>query len=220
MIATIKRLWKKEHLQTIFLIAIVLLAVSGFFIAEILGLVRVVPTGSMCVPYDGSCDGWNHPFERTIHVGDILIIQPVDPATLNTNYPNSDIIVYHTYYNDDIVHRIVDSEEINGTLYFYTKGDGNGFNKYPAIPIRAEYDSWPPSPIPQDMVVGKVIIRIPWVGNIAIYMQSILGGNNSQITIPLVVTLIILLVMIEFVLPIYKNKRSSAQQNTARAWEM
>ena len=72
-----------------------------------------------------------HPFNRTLNVGDIIIIQGVDPETLNTNYPNSDIIVYKKPADPEdtpIVHRIVASYEINGTLYFQTKGDGNAIS--------------------------------------------------------------------------------------------
>jgi hypothetical protein len=80
-------------------------------------------TGSMCIPYDGNCDGWSHPFERTLHVGDLLIVQGVNPATLNTNYPDSDIIVFHEPGNPNrlIVHRIEAVQNINGTLIFKLK---------------------------------------------------------------------------------------------------
>lgn len=206
---------KNEYFQTAFFVALVLLIVSGFLIAEILGMIRVVPTASMSIGNSGSGYEWTHPFDRTIQVGDIVIIHPVNPADLNANYPNSDIIVYNTYSRGDIVHRIVAKEEINGTWYFYTKGDANGWNKWPATPNPAEYDFWSPSPIPQDMVVGKVVLRIPWIGNIAIFMQSILGGNNSTIAIPIVVILIILLIIIEFIVPLYKHKKIAIQQNTA-----
>ena len=76
----------------------------------------------MCVPYDGRCDGWRHPFDQTLHVGDIIIIQQVDPSSLKANYPNNDIIVYRNPNGvTPIVHRIVEKQEINGTLYFKTK---------------------------------------------------------------------------------------------------
>ena len=89
--------------------------VLGFFfgLQLVLGTsvpVRVVESGSMCVPYDGACNGWSHPFAHTLHVGDIIIIQKVNPEDLNTNYPNSDIIVYENPTDPTstpIVHRIV-----------------------------------------------------------------------------------------------------------------
>ena len=87
-------------------------------------------------PIDGACDGWSHPFDHTLHIGDIIIIQKVNPADLNANYPNSDIIVYENPTDPTstpIVHRIVATYKVNGTLYFQTKGDGNG-DKWPATP--------------------------------------------------------------------------------------
>jgi hypothetical protein len=50
----------------------------------------------------------------------------VKPEGLNANYPNNDIIVYRNP-NGVTTHRprIVEKQEINGTLYFKTKGDGN-----------------------------------------------------------------------------------------------
>jgi signal peptidase I len=194
-----------------------LLIVSAFFVPIILGLIRVVPTPSMAIGYTGYGYEWAHPFDRTIQVGDIVVIQPVNPADLNANYPNSDIIVYHTYDRGDIVHRIVAKEEVNGTLYFYTKGDANPINMWPAALAPGEYDKWAPSPIPQDMVVGKVILRIPWIGNIALFIQDHLGGNNSSITIPIVAILIALLIIVEFILPLYKRKKTTVQHNTATA---
>ncbi len=165
----------------------------------------------MCVPYDGACDGWlslDHPFAQTLHKGDIIIIQAVNPADLNANYPNSDIIVYRNPNGvTPIVHRIVEKQEINGTLYFKTKGDGNGPVKWPAVPNY--YDNIPDSRgVPQNLIEGKVILRIPWFGWITLFMK-----DNSW-ALPVVIGLIVLLVVIEFVLPVVKEKRKkTAQQN-------
>ncbi|MGF3522980.1 MAG: hypothetical protein ACQXXJ_07780, partial [Candidatus Bathyarchaeia archaeon] len=103
----VKGLLKNEYFQTAVLISVILLIVVGFFIAEIAGLIRVVTTPSMAIGYSGPGYEWTHPFDRTIQVGDIIVIQSVNPAELNANYPNSDIIVYNVYSSDvPIVHRI------------------------------------------------------------------------------------------------------------------
>ncbi len=208
MTKTFKSLWKNEYLKTAVLIFALLLIVLGFFIAEIAGLIRVVTTPSMAIGYTGPGHEWTHPFDRTIQVGDIIVIQSVNPEDLNANYPNSDIIVYHIYSSDvPIVHRIVAKEQINGTWYFYTKGDANGWNKWPATPSPAEYDAWAPSPIPPGMIIGKVVMRIPWVGNIAIFMQGILGVRNNHLVIPIILALIVILIIVEFIIPICKHKK-------------
>jgi len=213
----LKKLWKNDYFKTLIAVVLIVAIVVGFFFGMQLVLgaavpVRVVESGSMCVPYDGACDGWlslDHPFAQTLHKGDIIIIQAVNPADLNANYPNSDIIVYKNPNGvTPIVHRIVSEQEINGTLYFKTKGDGNGRpNTWPAIPN--SYDNIPDSRgVPQNLIEGKVILRIPWFGWITLFMR----GNSWAL--PVVIGLILLLVVIEFILPVIKEKRKkTAQQN-------
>ena len=214
----LRKLWKNDYFKTALAIALIIAILVGFYVGVVLALgtpvpVRVVESGSMCVPYDGACDGWlslDHPFAQTLHKGDIIIIQAVNPADLNANYPNSDIIVYKNPNGvTPIVHRIVEKQEINGTLYFKTKGDGNSPIKYPEV--SNYYDNIPDSRgVPQNLIEGKVILRIPWFGWITLFMK----GNDWAL--PLVVALIVLLVVIEFVLPLVKEKRNRSEQQTAK----
>jgi signal peptidase I len=199
---------------------LILVVVLGFFFGLTLALgtavpVRVVESGSMCVPYDGGCDGWSHPFTQTLHVGDIIIIQKINPADLNANYPDSDIIVYKNPNNPTdtpIVHRIAKSYEENGTLYFQTKGDGNSFHKWPQIPTAEEYDShslWNTGQgVPQEFVIGKVIMRIPYFGWVTLFLR------NNTWGLPLVVGLILLLVVLEFVIPIIRGRIGKYNEET------
>jgi signal peptidase I len=207
---TLKKLWKNEYIQTATIIGLIILIFFGFWYGLTLSLnnpnpIVVVPTGSMCIPYDGACDGWSHPFARTLHVGDLLVLQGVNPKDLNTNYPNSDIIVFHKpggTPDELIVHRIVEAEEVNGKLYFRTKGDGNPSTKWPNTPQPDEYDPWARPPelgVSEDLVVGKVIMRIPWVGNVVLFMRTPEG-------LVVVAVLIALLVIFEFVLPVLRKK--------------
>jgi signal peptidase I len=211
--ATIKRLWKNEYFQTAVVIGIIIIVVFGFWYGSQLVLNTPYPalavvTGSMCIPYDGACDGWSHPFTQTLHVGDLIIVQGVNPADLNANYPNSDIIVFHRPGNPDelIVHRIAAEDVVNGTIYFYTKGDGNPTDKWPNPIQPAEYDPW--GRVSQDQVVGKVVMRIPWLGQIVLFMRNSLG-------LPIVIALIIILVIVEFVAPVLKGKKTPQQQSQA-----
>jgi hypothetical protein len=143
-------------------------------------------------------------------VGDLIIVQGLDPEDFNTEYPDSDIIVFHkpnATEDELIVHRIVTTEERNGILYFYTKGDGNGYNLWPATPQRSEYDPWNGgNGVPEDLVVGRTVMRIPWVGHVVLFMRNSLG-------LPIVVALIILIVVVEFVFPLFKGKKSPEQQD-------
>lgn len=90
------------------------------------------------------------------------MVQGVSPKDYNTNYPESDIIVFPKPDNPDelIVHRIVATTSIDGKMYFFTKGDGNS--------APDTYDPWynsnasiPQGSVSQDLVVGKVVMRIP-----------------------------------------------------------
>ena len=209
----LKRIWKNDYIKIGAAIGLVVAIVLTFFLSLGLALgntvpLRVVESGSMCTELQG-CDGWSHPFDSTLHVGDVIIVQSVDPKDLNVNYPNSDIIVYQNPslrgnpLATPIVHRIVDSYEVNDTFYFQTKGDGNGVN-WPAPVNPSEYDShnfWTTGEgVPQDLVLGKVVMRIPYLGWITLFMH----GNSWAL--PSVIGLIALLMVVEFVVPLVRQK--------------
>lgn len=157
-----------------------------------------VASGSMCTLPGPECDGWTHPFERTLHVGDLIIVQGVNPADIKAApYPDGDIIVFRKPGSTDerIVHRAVDSEIHEGKIYFKTKGDGNGSPDY-----HYGEGTWD-GMISQDLVIGKVVLRIPWVGHISLFMRDSLGFF-------LIVALIILILIIEFSVPPSKSEET------------
>jgi signal peptidase I len=210
-----KKLWGNDYFKTALAIVLIVVIIGGFFIGMQLVLgasvpVRVVESGSMCVLFGSECDGWTHVFDKTLHVGDIIVIQQVNPADLNANYPNSDIIVYRNPNGvTPIVHRIVGKQEINGTLYFKTKGDGNGPIRWPGV--SNDYDDIPDEKgVPQNLIEGKVILRIPWFGWITLFMR----GNSWAL--PVVIALIILIVIVEFVLPVIKGKTVQQTDNNSQ----
>jgi signal peptidase I len=221
-----KKTWKNEHVQTAIVIVVIVGIIFGLWFGGQLVLNTKIPpalavvSGSMCITYDDKCNGWlaaSQPFDRTLHRGDLIIIQGVDPQSLNTNYPNSDIIVFHRPDNPSelIVHRIVATTTINGTLYFFTKGDGNSPpDTWPKVPQTYEYDPWisnvptvPQGAVSQNLIEGKVVMRIPWLGWIPIIMQE--AGANSTLIIPVVVILVILLIIVQFSEPLLKRRKSS-----------
>lgn len=216
--SALKRMWKNDYFKTVVAIVLIVAIVLGFLVGLQFGLhtsnpALTVESGSMSIPYDGNDNFWlslAHPFDRTLSIGDIIIVQGVNPKDLNTNYPNSDIIVFHSPYDPSmlIVHRIIGTEVVNGTTYYLTKGDGNG-NPWPQTP-QSGLDQWDnnnPPGVPQSMVVGKVVMRIPWFGWITLFMRDNRWG------LPVVVALILLLVVIEFIIPLLREKKPE-QQNT------
>jgi len=209
---SIQKITHNEYMKSLLVVAVGVLIIGGFFFGLPLALnvdvpIRVVESGSMCVTYNGSCDGGSHVFESTLHVGDIIIIQGVDAKDLNTNYPNSDIIVYQNPTNPTatpIVHRIVTSDEVDGKLYFQTKGDGNPSKKWPSPVEEHAYDSnciWHTGEgVSEDLVIGKVIMRIPWFGHITLFLRS------NPWCLPVLIAIIIGLIALEFILPMLKKK--------------
>ncbi len=217
MTVNLKKLWKNEYVQTAIAIGLIVLVIFGFWYGSQVVLNTPYPalavvSGSMCISYDGACDGWSHSFERTLHIGDLIIVQGLDPRELNADYPDSDIIVFHKPGDPEelIVHRIVAKEERDGILYFYTKGDGNGVSKWPKTPSSSEYDPWNDKQgVPEDIVVGKVVMRIPWLGHIVLFMRNSIG-------LPIVTALIIILVIVEFIFPLLRKKKPLEQQKEAQ----
>jgi hypothetical protein len=85
--AVLRRLWKNSIFKTVLLIAVIALVVLAVWLGSQAALntaypVLAVKSGSMGIPQDGACDGWSHPFSRTLHKGDLIIIQGVAPADL------------------------------------------------------------------------------------------------------------------------------------------
>lgn len=212
----ISKIRHNSNAKLIIPVVLIVALVFGFFFSLQFLLnnptpLRVVESGSMCIPYGyrDACDGWlslTHTFNGTLHKGDIIIVQGVNPRDLNTDYPNSNIIVYKKPDNvldTPVVHRIVSSYELNGTLYFETKGDGNE-PTWPQTPTADVYDSkWlynTGQGVPAELVEGKVILRIPYLGWITLILKEYTWG------VPLIVGLILLLVIIEFLMPLAKLK--------------
>jgi hypothetical protein len=239
--ANTKKLWKNEYFQTILVAIFVIAAVFSFWYGSQAVLHTktlpffIVSSGSMCIPYDGACDGWSHPFARTLHLGDLIVIQGANPQTLNANYPNSDIIVFQDPSNPDgvpIVHRITSEILQNGTLYFFTKGDGNPPATWPNnVETYSPDYGWynpnyyndhpniPRGSVPQEFILGRVVMRIPWLGWVTIYtekLQGWLSEHNLNVGVPIIAILIALLVVVEFIVPLMKRKKKTAETMPAK----
>ncbi len=220
----LSKVWKNDYFKTVIAIVLIVGIILGLFLGLEFGLNTAYPALTVISPsmyiaeggpnytpgassnYDTLNDFWislTHPFSRTLSVGDIIIIEGVNPKDLNAKYPNSDIIVFHSPVNGElIVHRITKSETVNSVIYFQTKGDGNG-NSWPQTPQNG-LDPWDfnyPPGVPQNLVAGKVIARIPFFGWFTIFTKENSWG------LPIIVAVIMILVVVEFVLPEVRKKR-------------
>jgi len=202
MLNKIKKLTKNEYLQTAFVTLIIIGIIFGFWNGLQLILdtpypLLAVASGSMCKINGPRCDGVFYPFEPTLHKGDIIVVQNVNMSTIKTgNDPIGDIIVFekpNSISEELIVHRAIENKVINGTIYFRTKGDAN------SGPDRHQGSETYEGMISQELVIGKVIMRLPWFGHIALLMRNSYGPT-------IIIILIVLVIIVEFLLPVFVNR--------------
>jgi signal peptidase I len=199
-----KQLWKNEYFRTIVTILLVVAVVLGFWYGLRWGLntdypVLAVASGSMSFPKGTPDPGWASPFSRTLHTSDLIIVEGVSPedvyaAPLNESGRSGDILVFRAIGSDQlIVHRAVGETVVNGQIFFITQGDNN-------------IGPGPYSPTPAENVIGKVVMRVPWLGYIALDMRNSTG-------ILLIVILIIVLIVVEAVISEAGHKRTEKNKN-------
>ncbi len=200
MASTHKQFWKNEYFKTAMMIVVILAVVFGFWfgLQTALGTqypVLAVASGSMSLPKGTTDDGWSHPFARTLRIGDLIIVQWVRPediyaAPFNESGRSGDILVFRATDSDElIVHRAIEKiVEPDGRIEFITQGDAN------SVP-------GPYSPTPAENVIGKVVMRIPWFGHLALFMR-----DSSAIYI--IAAVMILLVIVEFVIPSLRTQKN------------
>jgi signal peptidase I len=200
------RLWKNEYLQTAVMIVLIVMLVFVFWFGIRLASntdypVLAVSSGSMSTEQPDSA--WSYPFELTLHTGDLIIVQGVKPqdiyaAPFNESGRSGDILVFNDpELGELIVHRAVGTVVVNGQTEFITEGDGNA---------ELGMGPGPGSPTPPENIVGKVVLRIPWVGNLALFMRERSG-------LYLVLALIIIILAAELVLSILGEKEAETEKN-------
>jgi len=201
------------------IIAVVCLLFFWFTLKYILNTehpILPVSSGNMCT-VSSHCDGFSHPFAPTLHVGDLIFIQGIDPKNVNSNYPDSDILVFYLPKqnpNDEgrlMITRVVEKREVNDIVYFLTKSDGEGEHKWPETPDMVECDYWLDcrenytynGMISEKLLVGKVIFRIPWIGHILLFVFSYFG-------LLFAIIVIFLLVAVKVLIPKLKERKPKA----------
>jgi signal peptidase I len=201
-----KSLWKNEYFRTIVTILAVIVIVIGFWYGLRWGLntnypILAVASGSMSVSQPDP--GWASPFARTLHTGDLILVEGVsDASDIHPGPPpNGTILVFHDYQTDElIVHRAINETTIDGTLYFITQGDGN------SVPGPPDYPNLPAGAVPIQDVVGKVVMRVPWLGYVALDMR-----NSTAVLV--VVILIIAFIIVESVASEVQHKKTDKNGN-------
>ncbi|MCL6578746.1 MAG: hypothetical protein K6T73_05085 [Candidatus Bathyarchaeota archaeon] len=223
--AKLKGIRKKRLLKIVILLTVLAVGLFGFWFILRFALnteypLLLVSSSDMCT-VQVSCDGFTHPFEHTLHRGDLIVVQGVDAENVNSEYPNSDVVVFHTPQQNPsqesvlVITRSVAKTEVDGIIYFQTKSDGKGTHKWPEPLGEREYDNWYDyrenytlnGMISEKLLVGKVIFRIPWIGHLVFFVSSYSGMLT-------VIFLIIVLIIFKFGIPKLKNKKT---ENTRKS---
>ena len=149
----------------------------------------------------------------TIERGDLLILQGKNPENIingTVASKDGDIIVYDAHGvwdswprgsvpSEPIVHRVVGKyyDDSTDKWMFYTKGDNDLTNPDidpPDGSLVIDYKY----PVPEDKILGVVIGRIPWIGNISIFFST---SNIGIILIIVVGALLVITVIWDIVSP-------------------
>lgn len=109
--------------------------------------------------------------EPEISSGDLIIVKQIDSSEVKEN----DIIAFFDPDGNGqsiLTHRVVNVTEEDGKTAFITKGDAN--------------NSEDRQPVPSDQLVGGYVLRIPGMGNIAMFMQTT-AGLIVCVVLPLII---------------------------------
>ncbi len=98
--------------------------------------------------------GFNYtswPYPNGVSIGSLVIAYKTPASQINIG----DVIVYDIKYQgitEEVIHRVINRTEINGTYYFTTKGDANPAS----LPFEIN--------IPYSDITGKVQTVVPYLG--------------------------------------------------------
>lgn len=187
---------RNDYVQTVILAVILFVGVFAFWFGLRFAFQSEFPLLAVA-------SGSMEPF---LYRGDLIIVQGglnftgLNAALKDAQPPGEVIVFYHPQSGRPppvylpvagteahlIVHRAVYKELNNETWYFRTRGDANFGN-----------DPWKVS---QDYVVGKVIGKVPWIGNIPLFMHE-----NPFFATFIIVLLFAVLIVVDFILPLRKK---------------
>ncbi len=101
-------------------------------------------------------DFLDFPFKNGFNKGDLMVLAGTNPSKTETG----DILVFMAGRPDPIIHRVVDMRNASGGFVYETKGDNNQ-QQITAFWLNEKN-------ISQESVVGKAVLRIPYLGWIKI----------------------------------------------------
>jgi len=168
----IPKIWENEYVKTAIMVILLIAVVFGFWYGSQLALNTQYPALAVA----------STSMLPTLNVGDLIIVQGVNPAQINAQYITGDIVVFRSPSNPDklIVHRAVKVEPRGDGYRFTTHGDNN--------PPGSEEN------FDESYLIGKVTARILYLGNFALLV-------HVQEGIWFFIILIMILIAIFFAFP-------------------
>lgn len=171
---TAKKIWNIVSLALIAVVVILAILIAG---VRLFGVqVFTVLSGSM---------------EPEIHTGSIIYVVDTDPSELKVR----DVITYRLTGQTNSTHRIVDIQEENGKLQFFTKGDNN--------------NAADPNPVSEDKLIGKVVFSIPLLGYLLNFVQQPPG---SYIAIAVAAVLLLMIIVPDLIFDDKKKEEDSQNE--------
>lgn len=158
MQVNIRKIWSNEHIRNALTLVLIFVVVYGgahvTYIATQLALrteypALAVASGSML---------------PTLNIGDLIIVQGVNPKDIRADRLKGDILVFRDPYNPSgppIVHRAVKLEKRDGYYLITTLGDHDRYGE------RDQFSPWNSS-----LLIGKVVARVPYIGNLPLIFQA------------------------------------------------
>ena len=203
-------LLRNEAVQTVILIAIMVAGVAAFWFGLRFAFrtefpLLAVASGSM---------------EPVFYRGDLIVVQgglnftELNAASKDVQSPGEIIVFYDPHYGRTpiylpvagqntrlIVHRAVSKLENNGTWYFQTQGDNN------FSPDRwSGTETWE-GRISEKLLVGRVVGKVPWLGQIPLFMHE-----NQILATLIIVFLFAILIIVDFIFPKKGDRKTEGQE--------
>ena len=101
-------------------------------------------------------------FRNGFNKGDIMVLVGKDAENIEVG----NVIVFRSSKKDPIIHRVVKKFEDDNDIYFQTKGDNNEDS--------IKNDALDETNIREDVIIGKAVLRVPFLGYIKIWFVDAL----------------------------------------------
>ena len=101
-------------------------------------------------------------FRNGFNKGDIMVLVGKDAKNIEVG----NVIVFRSSKKDPIIHRVVKKFENDNDIYFQTKGDNNEDS--------IKNDALDETNIREDVIIGKAVLRVPFLGYIKIWFVEAL----------------------------------------------